>query len=74
LTCADRGGKGNGMRAAGHAALTRVDTGFSCIENLSVATEAGFTKNEYLWNFVYISIDMRSSVSYYLDSFTKRGV
>jgi hypothetical protein len=74
LTCADRSGKRNGVRTAGRAALTRVDTGFSCIENPSVTTGARFKKIEYLWNFVYIPIDMRSSVSYHLDSFTKRGV
>jgi len=70
----DRSGKGNGMQAAGHAALTRAAAGFSCIENPSVATKAEFKKNGYLWKFMNIPIDMRSSVSYHLDSFTKRGV
>jgi hypothetical protein len=74
LTRADRGGKGNGMRAAAHAALTRADAGFSCIENPSVAPEARFMKNKYLWKFMYIPIDMQSLVSYHLDRFTKRGV
>ena len=74
LTCANRGGKGNGIRVAVHTALTRADVGFSCIENPSVAKEAGLKKNEYLWKFMYIPIDMRSSVSYHLDRFTKRGV
>jgi hypothetical protein len=74
LTCADRCGKGYGTRAADHAALTRAGVGFSRIENPSDATGVGMKKNEYHWKFMYIPIDMRSSVSYHLDSFTKRGV